>query len=89
MVGKTSSWIDVDSPDADTACQSEVALRQQLEWAAFLSLHACVLPLPPRVRNHNFACIVNQVRRSLQPACCIKLEAGSAGSKLALCMLSR
>ena len=62
VVGRTSSWIDVDSPDVDLARQSEVALRQQLEWAAFLSLHACVLPLPPRVRNNNFASIVNQVR---------------------------
>ena len=83
MVGRTSSWIDVDSPDVEQARQSEVALRQQLEWAAFLSLHACVLPLPPRVRNNNFACIVNQVRHPF----CIKLEAASAGSNLTLCKL--
>ena len=79
----------MDSAVVDVARQSEVALQQQLEWAAFLSLHACVLPLPPRVRNNNFACIVNQVRHSLQLACCIKLPAGRAGSNLTRCTLKR
>ena len=59
MVGKTSPWIDADSPSAPYRADSEAALRQELGWAAHLSLHAVLLP-PPRLGAANYARIVCQ-----------------------------
>ena len=59
VVGKTSPWIDADSPSAPYRADSEAALRQELGWAAHLSLHAVLLP-PPRLGAANYARIVCQ-----------------------------
>ena len=59
VVGKTSPWIDADSPSDAYRRDSEAALRQELSWAAHLSLHAVLLP-PPKLGAANYARIVNQ-----------------------------
>jgi protein arginine N-methyltransferase 5 len=46
VVGRTSSWIDPDAPDAALAADSAAALTQELAWAAHLSLQAVIVPAP-------------------------------------------
>ena len=66
VVGKTSRWIDADALDAAARRDGEAALRQELMWAAHLSLHAVLLPDPPGgLRLANYARIVNQFLASL------------------------
>ena len=38
MVGKVSDWIDPDSSDPKLAKDSEIALKEELNWAQHLSL---------------------------------------------------
>ena len=61
IVGKASPWIQPDSKNEVLRRDSEAALRQELEWAAHLSLQACILPLPPSMHNSNYARILVQV----------------------------
>lgn len=70
IVGKISPWILPDSHNEALRRDSESALRQELEWAAHLSLQACVLPVPPSVDNSNYARIILQVG---EPACTAEL----------------
>ena len=57
--GQDVAVIDADSPSAPYRADSEAALRQELGWAAHLSLHAVLLP-PPRLGAANYARIVCQ-----------------------------
>ena len=41
MVGIVSPWVDADSDNAVLRRDSASALRQELQWAAHLSLQAC------------------------------------------------
>ncbi|XP_020245185.1 protein arginine N-methyltransferase 5 isoform X2 [Asparagus officinalis] len=62
VVGKISSWIDLDSDDEILRRDSEVALKQEISWASHLSLQACLLPPPPRGGAcGNYARCVNQL----------------------------
>ncbi len=47
MVGIVSPWIDADSDNAALRRDSAAALRQELQWAAHLSLQACIRPNVP------------------------------------------
>lgn len=58
-MGKTSPWIDADSVSPSLRRDSEAALRQELAWAAHLSLHAVLLP-SPALGGANYGRIVNQ-----------------------------
>eukprot|EP00775_Hariotina_reticulata_P012234 gene12234-12372_t len=61
IVGKTSSWIDPDSEDPQTAAKGAQALLQELNWAAFLGLQAVLIPSPAHpAAAFNFAQILNQ-----------------------------
>ncbi|MDB9924768.1 protein arginine N-methyltransferase [bacterium] len=59
VVGKTSPWIDCDSASPPSRRDGEAALRQELMWAAHLSLHAVLLP-HPGFSSANYARVVNQ-----------------------------
>ena len=61
VVGITSSYLDADSSDKGASQVSAAALRQELEWGIHLGLQACLLPMPPRLGNANFAQVINQV----------------------------
>ncbi|KAK9820236.1 hypothetical protein WJX72_007776 [[Myrmecia] bisecta] len=65
IVGTISPWIQPDADDPELVRDSEAALRQELEWAAHLSLQACMLTLPHGLRNANYARILNQVANGL------------------------
>ncbi|KAK9834250.1 hypothetical protein WJX81_000077 [Elliptochloris bilobata] len=65
IVGKVSPWIEPDAPSAPLRRDSEAALRQELEWAAHLSLQACILPLPHTLALANYARILHQVMLGL------------------------
>ena len=67
IVGITSCCLDADSPDKAARQVSAAALRQELEWGMHLGLQACLLPLPSRLHNANFAQVINQVHLPRQP----------------------
>ncbi|XP_031102890.1 protein arginine N-methyltransferase 1.5 isoform X1 [Ipomoea triloba] len=65
VVGKISSWIDLDSEDEILRRDSEISLRQEIAWASHLSLQACLLPAPKGVSCANYARCVNQILQNL------------------------
>ncbi|KAI7752505.1 hypothetical protein M8C21_015856 [Ambrosia artemisiifolia] len=65
VVGKISSWIDLDSEDDVLREDSEIALKQELAWASHLSLQACLLPTPKGKSCANYARCVNQILENL------------------------
>ncbi|RZC92028.1 hypothetical protein C5167_027918 [Papaver somniferum] len=65
VVGKISSWIDLDSEDEVLRMDSEIALKQEIAWASHLSLQACLLPSPKSASCANYARCVNQILQSL------------------------
>ncbi|XP_019415724.1 PREDICTED: protein arginine N-methyltransferase 1.5-like [Lupinus angustifolius] len=65
VVGKISSWIDLDSEDETLRIDSETTLKQEISWASHLSLQACVLPAPKGTTCANYARCVNQILQGL------------------------
>ncbi|XP_071730514.1 protein arginine N-methyltransferase 1.5-like [Rutidosis leptorrhynchoides] len=65
VVGKISSWIDLDSEDDVLREDSEITLKQELAWASHLSLQACLLPTPKGKSCGNYARCVNQILQNL------------------------
>ncbi|XP_010247166.1 PREDICTED: protein arginine N-methyltransferase 1.5 [Nelumbo nucifera] len=65
VVGKISSWIDLDSEDEVLRIDSEIALKQEIAWASHLSLQACLLPPPRGTSCGNYARCVNQILQGL------------------------
>ncbi|KAL9442704.1 hypothetical protein AB3S75_016142 [Citrus x aurantiifolia] len=65
VVGKISSWIDLDSEDEILRMDSETNLKQEISWASHLSLQACLLPSPKGASCANYARCVNQILQSL------------------------
>ncbi|WCJ30569.1 Protein arginine N-methyltransferase 5 [Euphorbia peplus] len=65
VVGKISSWIDLDSPDDTLRLDSEITFKQEIAWANHLSLQACLLPSPKAASCANYARCVNQVLQGL------------------------
>ncbi|KAL3689090.1 hypothetical protein R1sor_015399 [Riccia sorocarpa] len=65
IVGKISSWLDLDSPDGLVRVDSETTLKQETAWASHLSLQACLLPTPRPLNCGNYARCVNQVLQGL------------------------
>jgi hypothetical protein len=43
VVGIVSPWLDADSDSPALRRDSAAALRQELQWAAHLSLQACLI----------------------------------------------
>ncbi|XP_076936425.1 protein arginine N-methyltransferase 1.5-like isoform X3 [Bidens hawaiensis] len=65
VVGKISSWIDLDSEDDVLREDSEIALKQEIAWASHLSLQACLLPTPKGNSCANYARCVNDILQDL------------------------
>ncbi|PPR98342.1 hypothetical protein GOBAR_AA22328 [Gossypium barbadense] len=65
VVGKISTWIDLDSEDEIFRMDSETTLKQEIAWASHLSLQACLLPSPKRASCANYARCVNQILQGL------------------------
>ncbi|KAK7852411.1 protein arginine n-methyltransferase 1.5 [Quercus suber] len=65
VVGKISSWIDLDSDDEIVRMDSETTLKQEIAWASHLSLQACLLPTPKGTSCANYARCVNQILQGL------------------------
>ncbi|PNY07044.1 arginine N-methyltransferase [Trifolium pratense] len=59
-IRKISEWIDLDSPDEMVRKDSETAFKQELAWASYLSLQACILPTPKGNSWTNYARCANQ-----------------------------
>ncbi|KAJ4958360.1 hypothetical protein NE237_025471 [Protea cynaroides] len=65
VVGKISSWIDLDSDDEGFRMDSEIVLKQEISWASHLSLQACLLPAPRGASCSNYARCVNEILQTL------------------------
>lgn len=65
VVGKISSWIDLDSEDETLRKDSEIVLKQEIAWASHLSLQACLLPTPKGPSCASYARCVNQILQNL------------------------
>lgn len=65
VVGKISSWIDLDSEDEILRIDSETTLKQEIAWASHLSLQACLLPAPKGTSYANYARCVHQILQGL------------------------
>ncbi|KAH6788310.1 SHK1 binding protein 1 [Perilla frutescens var. frutescens] len=65
VVGKISSWIDLDSEDETLREDSEITLKQEIAWASHLSLQACLLPTPKGSSCANYARCLNQIFQNL------------------------
>ncbi|KAJ4826141.1 Protein arginine N-methyltransferase 1.5 [Turnera subulata] len=65
VVGKISSWIDLDAEDETLRVDSETTLKQEIAWASHLSLQACLLPSPKVTSCANYARCVNQILQGL------------------------
>ncbi|KAF9918000.1 hypothetical protein BX616_010641 [Lobosporangium transversale] len=50
IVGTLSEWQDFDSKDPKIRLHSELALRQQFNWASHLGLGGILLPYPPSTK---------------------------------------
>jgi hypothetical protein len=48
-----SDWLELDSPVEGFRFDSELALRQEIAYASYLSIATIILP-PPRLDNHEF-----------------------------------
>ncbi|XP_027332888.1 protein arginine N-methyltransferase 1.5-like [Abrus precatorius] len=66
VIGKISTWIDLDSENESLRTDSETVLKKELDWASYLSLRACLLPAPKGTFCANYARCVNQIMHSLQ-----------------------
>ncbi|KAM0939069.1 putative methyltransferase [Dioscorea sansibarensis] len=65
IVGKISTWIDLDSENAELRRDSEDALKTEIAWASHLSLQACILPPPRATGCSNYARTVNQLLQNV------------------------
>lgn len=65
VVGKVSSWIDLDSEDETLRMDSEITLKQEIAWASHLSLQACLLPAPRGTSCANYARCIGQILQNL------------------------
>lgn len=60
-----ADWIQLDSTDADIRLHSEIALKQEIDWACHISLSGLILPSLPKGSLFNTARAVNNAMRSL------------------------
>ncbi|ORZ00647.1 PRMT5 arginine-N-methyltransferase-domain-containing protein [Syncephalastrum racemosum] len=59
-LGLLSKWLKLDSKDADLRVNSEIALRQEIQWACHLGLFAVATPcLPSKGSVANLARVLN------------------------------
>ncbi|KAF2077146.1 hypothetical protein CYY_001531 [Polysphondylium violaceum] len=65
IVGKTSENLDLDSPDHDIRVNSVKVFKQEVSWAAHLSLSSIIIPPPTCPLSPNYAHVVNQTLKSL------------------------
>ncbi|KAI9495723.1 PRMT5 arginine-N-methyltransferase-domain-containing protein [Zychaea mexicana] len=59
IVGTLSNWLELDSSDANTRINSELALKQELAWACHLGLFAVMTPALSETSLSNLARVVN------------------------------
>ncbi|BGP38641.1 hypothetical protein JCM10450v2_002591 [Rhodotorula kratochvilovae] len=53
LISFASDWLELDSPVEGIRFDSELALRQEISYASYLSITSIVLP-PPRLENRDF-----------------------------------
>lgn len=64
-IGLLADWIQLDASDADIRLNSELALKQEIDWACHISLAALIFPFLPKGSLYNTARAVNNAVRSM------------------------
>lgn len=64
-IGLLADWIQLDSSDADIRLNSELAMKQEIDWACHISLAALIFPFLPKGSLYNTARAVNNAVRSM------------------------
>lgn len=64
-IGLLADWIQLDASDADIRLNSELALKQEIDWACHISLAALIFPFLPKGSLCNTARAVNNAVRSM------------------------
>ncbi|MBM6387979.1 MAG: hypothetical protein JSY10_29210 [Paenibacillus sp.] len=60
-----ANWIHLDSPDAEIRLCSELALKQEIDWACHISLTGLIFPSLPTGSLYNTARVINSAVRSM------------------------
>ncbi|KAG2236581.1 hypothetical protein INT48_000135 [Thamnidium elegans] len=64
-IGLLANWIHLDSPDAEIRLCSELALKQEIDWACHISLTGLIFPSLPTGSLYNTARVINSAVRSM------------------------
>ncbi|GAA5801491.1 PRMT5 arginine-N-methyltransferase-domain-containing protein [Helicostylum pulchrum] len=64
-IGLLANWIHLDSPDAEIRLCSELALKQEIDWACHISLTGLIFPSLPTGSLYNTARAINSAVRSM------------------------
>ncbi|CEG79696.1 hypothetical protein RMATCC62417_14131 [Rhizopus microsporus] len=72
VLGLFSDWIDLDSPSDDIRTCSEIAFKQEADWATHIGLTGTIFPtLGEQV--HSTARVLNTVSRTMSPQLCVRV----------------
>lgn len=66
VIGKISTFIDMDSKSKKERRESKTILKQEIEAASHLGVQACILSTPKGNYIDNYAKYVNQILQSLK-----------------------
>ncbi|KAI8331600.1 PRMT5 arginine-N-methyltransferase-domain-containing protein [Choanephora cucurbitarum] len=64
-MGLVANWIQLDSTDSETRLCSEIALRQEIDWACHISLSGLIFPALPKGLLYNTARVINDAVKSM------------------------
>ncbi|KAI8980873.1 PRMT5 arginine-N-methyltransferase-domain-containing protein [Pilobolus umbonatus] len=64
-IGLLPDWIDLESPSSEIAQCSEIALKQETDWACHIGLQGLIFPTLPKGTVANTARVINRIASSL------------------------
>ncbi|KAI7901883.1 PRMT5 arginine-N-methyltransferase-domain-containing protein [Cokeromyces recurvatus] len=65
MIGLLASWIQLDSADPEIRLCSELALKQEIDWACHISLSGVIFPFLPKGCLSNTARTINSLVKTM------------------------
>ncbi|KAG0935754.1 hypothetical protein G6F57_010554 [Rhizopus arrhizus] len=72
VLGLFSDWIQLDSPNHTIRTCSELALKQEAEWASHINLTGILFPVLDK-QVHNTARVINSISTMNSPQICIRV----------------
>lgn len=65
MAGLLANWIHLDSTDPEIRLCSELALKQEIDWACHISLSGLIFPALPKGSLYNTARVINSLVKTM------------------------